>query len=343
MKFLAEPEITDFDEFVGPPDDPERLIVHCNADMVTSEKSFKDRFFSRPTVDWNQIFGLCGDLREQHDLGDEEYVVLLTAANNAHNWFAVGNPAGPLDIFVHTEDWDYFLGSDRRFPIAYLVATHVLMKSLRATPGQLIALAHRQAQGCIMDLCENKYEITLKLRTGDICPGCLQFFERHKVSPLLLEQVLTILDGIRSQMLFKSRFSVMGKVPALHIKGPARELVFPELGNLKIHLNPLEKTIFLFFLQHENGVQLAHLSDYRNEILGLYRSLSTAESPEVMEERVKELVNPAGNSCSEKISRIKRKIVDALGSNMAQDFIISGANGSSKGIRVDRSRVVFTP
>lgn len=346
MQFKMQPETSYFDEFSDDvPAEPGELIEYnyqINADACEMA-SFENRFYERKTLSWNQIFEQCRMLRRQHDIGSEEFLVLLTSHNNNLNWFSAGNPDGSRDHFVHTEDWDYFLGSDRRFPVAYQIATGILKKFVFSDYADLTNHWHEEPRGCMLDFCKIKKEVSLKVRTGDICPDCLKLFNERNAPHALMEQVFAILDGIRSHMLFKSRFQVSKKLPALHIEGRNKDLLFPELGRLQFHLNPMEKTLYLFFLRHEDGVMISHLNDYLDEVREIYQSVSPADSRIAIERRVRDLVNPRSNSCSEKISRIKRKITETLGEQLAQHFIISGANGTPKKISYDRSLLVVNP
>lgn len=345
LNFVEQPEVTHFTEFFHqPPPKPEFLTSFYNNKIDRPEKEdFENRFQKRPTLSWNQIFDKCSQLRQQHDIGNEEFVVLLTSYNNNLNWFSAGNPAGPKDHFVQTDDWDYFLGSDRRFPIAYQIASGVLKKLVFSSYQDLQDHWHEEPRGCMLDFCKEKKQISLKVRTGDICSDCLKLIHERGVSPAVVGQIFSIFDGIRTHMLFKNRFEISGNVPVLHILGRNKDLAFPELGMLRLHLNPLEKALYLFFLNHPEGVPISHLPDYKAEILELYASISPADSRETIEKRVEEMIDPVKNSCSEKISRIKRKVTDALGPGMASFFIISGANGTPKKIPFDRSLLVIQP
>jgi hypothetical protein len=309
-------------------------------DRTFNAVDFQDRFYNRKTLAWNSIFMECEKLRKQHDVGKDEFVILITSHNNDLNWFSAGNPLGPKDHFVHTEDWDFFVGSDRRFPIAYQIASGILKKLVFRDHKELNAHWHQEPIGCMLDFCQNKKEVVLKVRTGDICTGCLQFFEDRQVPKPLLKQVFDIFDGIREHMLFKRRHKISGELPVLHILQDGRELIFPDLGQLSVHLNPLEKTLYMFFLNHEEGVLMSHLPDYREEISNIYRAISNADSNALMDERISELVDPRSNSASEKISRIKRKFTEALGEEMASQFIIAGANGRRKKIAANRSAII---
>lgn len=247
LRFRAEPELTSFSRFAENPKEPFKKNVVLFETEVSSSMKFENRFQKRNAVDWEHIFEKCTELRIQHDIGKDSFVILLMAANNTMNWFAAGSPDLARDLFVHTEDWDFFVGSDRRFPIAYQIASGILKRMVFRDYADLNNFWHYEPRGCMLDFCEKKQQVALKVRTGDVCPDCLNLFLNRKVPGEILAQVFRILDGIREQMLFKSRFQLNQSIPALHIKGQLRDLVFPSMGNLSIHLDPLEKVLYLFF------------------------------------------------------------------------------------------------
>ena len=327
------------------PESLEKMVEYCSLEqpsrMASESINFHDRFKKRNTVSWEQIFKACAEFRSSNDIGNDEFVILLTSYNNKLNWFSASNPQGPRDHFVHTEDWDFFLGSDRRFPIAYQIASGILKKLVFTNYEDLGAHWHHDPRGCMLDFCQEKAQVTFKMRTGDICPDCLKLFSSRGVSSMVMEQVFRIIDGIRLQMIYKNRFVINREVPALLIEGRQKNIVFPDMGNLMVRLNPLEKALYLFFLNRNEGVQISHLSDYRDEIFAIYSSISNADNQLTQMIRINDLVNPLSNSVSEKISRIKRKFVDALGDDIAANFIISGENAAPRRIPADRSLIRY--
>jgi hypothetical protein len=281
-------------------------------------------------VTWNTIFSRCSEYRRKNDIGTNEFVVLLTDYSNDKNWFAAGDPRGERNLFVQTRYWDYYSGSDLRYPVAYHTVTGILKKLMFRDYNDLNAHWHERPIGCMLDFCRNKKEISLKLRTADICPDCLKLINDRSVDHKLVQQVFEVLDGIRAQMVYKARFVINRQPPQLNFEGRNRKLIFPELGDLEVRLTPLEKTVYLFFFSHPEGVALNSIFEHEDEFMDIYSSLSNADSREVMVQRVNDLIDPLSNSISEKISRIRRKFSEALGEEMASDFIITGANAEPR-------------
>ncbi|MFN6036856.1 MAG: hypothetical protein ACK452_00180, partial [Bacteroidota bacterium] len=159
------------------------------------------------TLTWKEIFKKCSSYRKKNRFGNEEFCVLLTEIGNDRNWFSAGDPSGERNLFVHTAYWEYFIGSDQRYPIAYHIASGILKKLLFKDYDDLEKHWHHEPIGCMMDFCRSKKQISLKLRTGDICENCQDLISKREVDQRVVMQVFSIFDGIRTQMAYKSRFN----------------------------------------------------------------------------------------------------------------------------------------
>lgn len=290
---------------------------------------------------WANLFKKCREFRVEANLADSDFVVLLTEIGNEKNWFSSRDPGGNLDFFVQTSQWDRFLGSDQRFPVAYLVASEMLQSHLFLDHTDLLAHVHHRPRGCVFDFCENKEEITVPMRTADLCAECTELVQKRQVDTALVTQILAIMEDIRLQILFKERFQVTRQPSRLSILGSEKRLILDDLGDLELRLNPLEKTIFLFFLSHPEGVAFSELSDHREEILAIYESVSRALDRQTIHSRIDRLVAPGENMISENISRIRKKLIEAVGPQMIEVYAISGPNAGKKTIDLDRSLVRF--
>jgi len=288
--------------------------------------------FEVESVSWNTLFLKCKQYRLKHDIGNDEIVILLTDYSNDKNWFSASDPDGTRNIFIQTKYWDYFAGSDLRYPVVYLVISGILKLLMFDDYHELTANWHEKPIGCMMDFCKNKMEISFKLRTGDICFDCLKIIDKKGVDHAIVQQSFHILDEIRSQMLFKGRFVINKKPPLLKIEGRTKKIIFPDLGNLEIGLTPLEKTVYLFFMNYPYGIRLNTLFEFKEELFSIYSSLSNSDNNETMKKRIEDLIDPLSNSTSEKISRIKKKFYDALGEEIGKLFCITGDNAEPKRI-----------
>ena len=285
------------------------------------------------TYSWEHFFELIDLFRAEHSIPSNELVFLLTYKGNHLNWFVGGNYLKPNNYFVHLLHWEYFTMSEPTFPVAYQLATYTLKSFMYPNFKAITKGAHDQSIGCMMDFCKDKKEISLKMRTADICESCWSNIYENSIPQPLLQQVFKIMESVRSNMLFRDRFSKLKIIPKLQVNSEDGKLVFPELNDLEISLNPLEMTIYQFFLSKPEGVYLNSLMDFENELFEIYVHSTHEKNQTVLKSRITELVHPLSNSASEKISRIKKKLIQFLGSELAEHFIIQGPNGHRKRIK----------
>jgi len=293
-------------------------------------------------VSWDTIFDQCQEYRTSQRISENDFIILLTEHSNEYGWFTAGDPKGQRNLFVHTAFWEQYTGSDHRYPVAYHVASAVLKRLTFANYTDLNANLHREPRGCMNDFCAEKKKVSLKLRTADICPACMDLMDRRNVDRAVIRQVLSIIEGIRDQMLFKSRWKLDPKPLKLQVKGESKRIIFPELGSLEVKFTPLEKTLFLFYLNHPEGIKLVELNDFKPELKRIYAGLYNGSDPAMVEVSIDSLSNPwKTNSASEKLSRIKSKFISALGTDLAQFYYPKGENAEPRKIEVARDLVEY--
>jgi hypothetical protein len=292
-------------------------------------------------ISWETIFEQCQDYRVNKGIAEQDFIILLTDHTNEYGWFTAGDPKGHRNIFVHTAFWEQYTGSNHRYPVAYHVVAAVLKKLTFSDYSDLNAHLHQEARGCINDFCADKKKISLKLRTADICTSCMELLDQRKVDKAVIGQVIAVIEGIRKQMLFKSRWKLSPKPLKIYIKGETKRIIFPELGNLEVKLTPLEKTLFLLFLAHPEGIRLVDLSDFRPELKRIYQGLYIGSNPGLIALNIDTLTDPLNNSASEKLSRIKSKFISSLGADLAAIYYPRGKNAEPKKIELKRELVEY--
>jgi hypothetical protein len=263
---------------------------------------------------WKRFFSECDSFRLSRGIPAADFVILLTNQKNGYNFFSMFD--GRNNSFVDCADWDIFTHAPHHYPVAYEVLANILRTLMNPEMVLPNPLFHQQTRGCVNDLCMKKAEISLKLRTADVCSTCMEQLRSQQIDELVLEQVLKIFEGIRIQVLFRegSRSpSSPGQVELTH----NNKIYFRGIGNLELKLYPLDKTVFVFYLNHLEGVRLNELSDHIEELLSLYRRFSVADTNEVIIERIHDLVNRIGGSFSQKKSRLNRTLTTELGERYA--------------------------
>ena len=294
--------------------------------------------FSRKTTNWSTIFDKCNVYRKKNDIPDNEFVILLTEVSNSKNWFASLDEKMPFNGFIHTADWNHFIKCLDSFPIAYEVVALILQKHMFNDYNELRTSVHLDPIGCINDMCLEKKDIKLKMRTADICSECMVKI-KGKLTFVEINQALNIMESLRVKMLFSQNFKQSVPLSKLVIDNRKR-IFLPDFGNIEIKLRPLEKTLFFLYLRHPAGIGLSFLCDYKNELYEIYTSLSSIGDLYEMRNRIDEMVNITSNSAVEKISKIKAAFVKAIGDELAKSYYIQGGNGEVKKMELDRGLVV---
>ena len=289
---------------------------------------------------WEQLFIACDHYRQSNNVSETDIVVLLTDIANDRNWFGGVSPS-MKNYFVQTSNWEHYFGNDIdvRFPIAYEVIVWIMRYYMFTGNQDIWDGVHNKPIGCIMDFCEDKLQIILKMRTADVCESCMNKFIERDVPVLYTRQFFDILDGIRKSMTFRGRSALLRQPSKLEIRGKNKKMLFTDLGGLELLLNPKEKTLYLLFLKHEEGILLSHLQDYEDDLFRDYKTISNQSETEQQRQTIKFLINPLENDSNVVISRINRKIKSAVGESLYDFYCIQGDRGEKKGIKLDRELV----
>ena len=290
--------------------------------------------FLRKTTKWTTIFDKCNTYRLYNNIPNNEFVILLTEVSNTNNWFASLDEKMPFNGFIHTADWNHFIKCQDSFPIAFEVIALVLQKHMFNDYNEARSSVHIDPIGCVNDLCLEKKNIILKLRTADICPECMNKV-RDKLSIAEIQHALNIMESLRVKMLFSQNFKQNAPLSKLVIDSKHR-IFLPDFGNIEIKLRPLEKALYRLYLDHPEGIGLSFLCDYREELNNIYKEISSIGDLEEMKARIDDIVNVTKSSAVEKISKIKAAFVKAIGEELAKNYYIQGGNGEVKKVLLDR-------
>jgi hypothetical protein len=344
LRFKCDPaSVVDFsDDEIVPrrfdhPDDLGRKKIPLGY-FISENYSIKHKELDH-TASWNTLFNKCTNYRRRYSISDHAFVILLTGVSNKYNWFAASNPEHSLDGFVHTSDWERYLDSDPAFPIAYEVLALVLQKFMFKGNERMREMMHQQAIGCINDLCMEKREVILKLRTADICRSCMEAL-RKQLPNQYIRHARNIMESLRLKMLLSQNF-LQDSAPSRMRIDRHKRIWLTDFGNLELNFNPTEKTLYLFYLQHSEGVAFGALPQFKEELFELYSYLSPTGTRADMQQRIDNLVAVTGNAISENVSRIKKKLARAIGDELAAHYCITGTIGSKKFIPLDRSLVSY--
>lgn len=303
--------------------------------------SFEENYIEFPHKEvvktWEQLFGECHKYRRKKSIEGNDIVVLLTDFGNKPNWFGGVSPS-MKNYFVQTSNWEHFFGTtiDIRFPIAYEVIIWVMRFYMFPSNEAIMENIHKTPMGCIMDFCQDKSQIILKMRTADVCDSCMNHFKERDVPTLYTRQFFEILDGIREIMTFRGRSKLFHQPSRMVLKGYTKKIYFTDLGGLELRLNPKEKALYLLFMNHQEGIHLNELQSHKEELKNLYGRFCNQSNIETLQSAVDLMVNPTENDMNIILSRINKKIKEAVGESLLDFYSIKGERGEKKRIKLDR-------
>lgn len=226
-----------------------------------------------------------------------------------------------------------------KFPLVSEHKFSELLKTLHEPSNRLISRLISNT-----DLAESAADAFLFYTDSDLLTSKLPFIELAKYA-----------EGTEDPLSFFSRgFGELWEIKNyFHNYVPKNEAVsrlvidkhlnifLRDYENVLIELYPLPKTIFLFYLNHPEGVGLPFLRDHKVELEGIYAKITNSSDPGQIRKNIEALVDPLNNSINEKCSNIKRAFLNKIDGSKAKYYLISGPRGGLKQISLDRELVTY--
>ena len=106
-------------------------------------------------------------------------------------------------------------------------------------------------------------------------------------------------------------------------------------------MEPLIKAVYLLFLKHPEGIVFKALADYRDELLGIYKTLKPLGLSKRTIQSIEDVTNPLLNSINEKCARIRAAFINQFDEHLAKNYFITGERGEAKKINLPRDLVVW--
>ena len=107
----------------------------------------------------------------------------------------------------------------------------------------------------------------------------------------------------------------------LHITKDFKQIVFEDYFT-EFQMEPLMKTLYVFYLKHKEGVKRTDLSDFKSELQQIYTQITEKSDLEKVTKSIDSLIDNSGKSFDEKVSKIKKQLVDLLGGKLAKHYYI---------------------
>ena len=314
---------------------PLSFIVHENIILANSSVIKRENY---PPED---LLERCAEFRNKYDIGNDEFVILLTEKANTLNWFSFGDK--DKNIFIHTSEWDFYLDCNRSFPIAYQVVSNILQVLLFKDIDDLNNHIHiDESRGCVNDFCENKKDIRLKMKTADVCFDCQSLIIERAFPTPIFEQITNVFEELRKKLISVERFTARLGPGKVLFRGLLREMILVDAGNYKVRLTPLEKTVYHLFIEHPDGIKANEIETYKDALTTLYRTFFNGTNVAQFNNSINALCNYLDGSLQEKISRINHKLRATIGEKLSDYYVIKRDPRDEKyKINLDRTFITY--
>ncbi|MHA8097790.1 hypothetical protein VR479_00680 [Aquirufa aurantiipilula] len=302
-----------------------KQLPSMSYEAINTFVELDESFENIRTMSFDGLFELCKTYRryylQSEGITKDDYVVILTSIRNEHKWFSSfrGN-----DIFVDINDWEDYTGKNPMYGIAYQVLENIfqsLMK-LNIQLGEVESEpnVHWTSIGCINDMCQNKKDIILKLRTGDICDSCQNRFLDAGNSIEIGTQIQSNIENIRKGLVRK--FTEKGDISPKKIevrKDGKVYKVFIEGVEKPISFEALARTLYVFYLKNLDGVNQYDLKNNYGQLKDLYFKIRRGGDEATLEN----LIVIGGNSTFYKeVNYINKALNEALGEVLVEFYLL---------------------
>ena len=167
------------------------FVLNAEYDYNIEDKNFNS---------FESLFDICKDFRDNKKIEKTDVAILISPLSFSEYFSSFEHNS--RNIFICTENWQLFSNADKPLLIAHQAIENIL----QCLSGFKVKNAHNPSIGCINDMCIDKKEITLKLRTADICPECIQLFLQGGVTNTMLFESMKFLESLRKDFLLQNSY-----------------------------------------------------------------------------------------------------------------------------------------
>ena len=298
-------------------------------------------------VPWDAMYAIMEELRAAlgTEVVEQDFLYVLTARSNELNWFSFHKSAGAgANAYIHTSDWEEFMPgtTDFIYPAAHLVASNVLHHLVFPEMNDWEEAGHKQPQGCLMDLCMDKHEIRLKLKSADVCPDCQPHYKKaidsERLHPNVLIDCYRLLEAVRERFLFCHRMNLQLQPSRIQITEDRCQVLLSDFGQI-VPLLPQQRAMYLYFMERtgEEGIHPRNI-----DVLRLtYWYKQTANLDDLHEIQTKAARLCENDKFNSLISEIRAHFKEVVGDELTEQHYLWKCNTrEARRIPLDRTRVL---
>ena len=269
-------------------------------------------------ITFEESYDLCETYRDQIDIPDDNYVVMITSIVNDCQWYSAYEGK---NIFVYTNGLDNFSEADSKYGISFQIVENIFQSLLMLNLKRLDSEPniHFTPIGCINDFCKYRESILIKLRVADICKSCTDKAIAMNVSPKIMRQISVITEVIRTAYINKNKVQPSVTPEKVSIDNNANITI----GGREINLDPRLKVIFIYFLKNPKGLTTMEFCSHKEDFFRIYQSISVNADIEIIKRMCcKDRKSEKPTTFKAYRSKLKLSLEKQLGEPLAKFYII---------------------
>lgn len=119
-------------------------------------------------------------------------------------------------------------------------------------------------------------------------------------------------------------------------------IILPDYDESEIKLGARERTLYILFLLHPEGMKQNEVCDYRSELSLIYDIVKPGANEETARACIDNLCEPFSDALRQSISKIKKAVVHVIRSeDTAREYYINGEPGGKYSIALSRDKVIL--
>jgi len=106
------------------------------------------------------------------------------------------------------------------------------------------------------------------------------------------------------------------------------EIVLADYDETKVSMGARERTIYIFFLKHLEGIRQVDICDYKDELLDIYSVVKPGASDATAQRTIGNICEPFGSALAQSLSKIKKAVKHTIqDEKTARQYYIDGERG----------------
>jgi hypothetical protein len=276
-------------------------------------------------LSFDDLFELCKTYRRYYlnskGISKSDYVVVLTNITNENSWFSSFREK---NIFIDVNGWEDYTGKDPKYGIAYQVVENIFQSILNINVeiGEVESEPniHWKPEGCINDMCVDKKDIILKLRTAEICDNCITRLENEGADVEIAIQIQDIIGEIRKGLVTHIKDRLKPKARPLEVRKNGRKFeIYIEGIKEPISFEAIHRALYIFFLKNIEGVNQYDLIRHRGELSEIYFKIRSGGTMDV----INRVSDPKSETFIKTKCELNKKIIIALGEALSVYYVLN--------------------